>query len=97
MKRHVLDTILAWKAEKNRKVLLLRGVRQVGKTYMARELGKTFRYFVEVNLEKDVDVKQFFGQTLILTAYASAYYESPIIDEETLLFFDEIQSCPQAI
>ena len=64
MKRNVLDTILAWKAEKNRKVLLLRGARQVGKTYMARELGKTFRYFVEVNFEKDFDVKQFFGQNL---------------------------------
>lgn len=100
MKRHVLDTILAWKAEKNRKVLLLRGARQVGKTYMARELGKTFRYFVEVNFEKDVDVKQFFGQNLdpdrICTSL-SAYYGSPIIDEETLLFFDEIQSCPQAV
>lgn len=64
MKRHVLDTILAWKAEKNRKVLLLRGARQVGKTYMARELGKTFRHFIEVNFEKDFDVKQFFGQNL---------------------------------
>ena len=100
MKRHVFDTILAWKAEKNRKVLLLRGARQVGKTYMARELGKTFKYFFEVNFEKDVDVKQFFEQNLdpeSICASLSAYYGSPIIDEETLLFFDEIQSCPKAI
>ena len=62
MKRLVLDTMLEWKASKNRKVLLLRGPRQVGKTYIASALGKTFKTIVEVNFEKDADVKQFFEQ-----------------------------------
>ncbi len=100
MKRLVLDSMLVWKASKSHKVLLLRGARQVGKTYIARELGKTFKSFVEVNFEKDTDVKQFFEQNFdpdrICTSL-SAYYGIPIIDGETLLFFDEIQSCPKAI
>ncbi|MCK5368368.1 MAG: ATP-binding protein [Cyclobacteriaceae bacterium] len=100
MKRLVFETMLEWKASKNHKVLLLRGARQVGKTYIARELGKTFKSFVEVNFEKDADVKQFFDQNYDperISASLSAYYGNPIIDGETLLFFDEIQSCSKAI
>ncbi|MCK5699798.1 MAG: ATP-binding protein [Cyclobacteriaceae bacterium] len=100
MKRLVFETMLAWKVSKNHKVLLLRGARQVGKTYIVRELGKTFTSFVEVNFEKYADVKQFFEQNYDperISASLSAYFGIPIIDGETLLFFDEIQSCPEAI
>ncbi len=60
MERFIFQTLLDWKALKNRKVILLRGARQVGKTFILRELGKTFESFIEVNFEKDADVKQFF-------------------------------------
>lgn len=100
MERSVLKTLTEWKNSKNRKVLLLRGARQVGKTYVTRELGKTFKYFVEVNFEKSSDVHFFFEQNFDsdrICANLSAYFGIPIVEEETLLFFDEIQSCSKAI
>ena len=91
---------MEWKKDKARKVLLLRGARQVGKTFVVRELGKTFTYFLEVNFEKDTDVRQFFEQNFDperICSNLSAYYGIPVIDEQTLLFFDEIQACTKAI
>ncbi len=100
MKRAILNTLKNWKSEENRKVLLLRGARQVGKTYIVRELAKDFTHFIEVNFEKNADVKQFFEQNLDpvrICTNLSAYYGIPFIDGKTLLFLDEIQSCPKAI
>jgi len=100
MRRDVLDTLKDWKKEKNRKVLLLRGARQVGKTFIVRELAKEFNHFVEINFEKNADIQHFFEQNLDparICTNLSAYYGTPIIDGRTLLFFDEIQSCPKAI
>jgi predicted AAA+ superfamily ATPase len=100
MRRLVFDALLDWKRAKNRKVLLLRGARQVGKTFIVRELAKEFKHFVEINFEKNTDVHSIFDQNLdperICTGL-SAYYNIPIIDGETLLFFDEIQSCSKAV
>jgi hypothetical protein len=64
MERTILSTIKDWKTEMNRKVLLLRGARQVGKTYIVRELAKDFTHFVEVNFEKNSDVKHFLTRIL---------------------------------
>lgn len=100
MKRNVLGTLKDWKKEKNRKVLLLRGARQVGKTFIVRELAKEFKHFVEINFEKNADIQHFFEQNLDperICTNLSAYYGTPIIDGETLLFYDEIQGCPKAI
>ena len=100
MRRQVSEALLDWKTDQNRKVLLLRGARQVGKTFIVRELAKEFKYFVEINFEKNTDVQSFFNQNLDperICTVLSAYYGIPIIDGETLLFFDEIQSCPKAI
>lgn len=100
MERSVLKTLLEWKNSKNRKVLLLRGARQVGKTYVVRELGETFKYFVEVNFEQSADVHLFFEQNFDpdrICSNLSAYFGIPIAEKHTLLFFDEIQSCPKAI
>ena len=55
-KRHIDDKLREWKTEARRKPLLIRGARQVGKSTAVRELGKQFRYFVEVNLEKQPDL-----------------------------------------
>jgi predicted AAA+ superfamily ATPase len=100
MKRQTLDALLDWKTERNRKVLLLRGARQVGKTYIVRELSKRFEHFVEVNFERNMDIHGFFDQNLEperICTNLSAYFRVPIIEGDTLLFFDEIQSCPKAI
>ena len=100
MRRTILSALKDWKSDVNHKVLLVRGARQVGKTYIVRELAKDFKYFLEVNFEKNPDVIHFFDQNLDpvrLCISLSTYYGIPVIDDKTLLFFDEIQSCPKAI
>lgn len=100
MRRAILSALKEWKSETNHKVLLIRGARQVGKTYIVRELATDFNYFLEVNFEKNPDVIHFFEQNLDpdrLCVNLSAYFGIPVIDGKTLLFFDEIQSCPKAI
>jgi len=100
MKRIIFTQLLNWKESAERKVLLLRGARQVGKTFTVRELGKTFANYIEVNFEIDSDVCPFFNQNLDpnrICQELSAFYGKPILENETLLFFDEIQACPRAI
>ncbi|KAF0238490.1 MAG: hypothetical protein FD181_993 [Prolixibacteraceae bacterium] len=100
MRRIILSALKDWKTDVNHKILLVRGARQVGKTYIIRELAKEFKYFLEVNFEKNTDVIHFFDQNLDparICTNLSAYYGIPVIDDKTLLFFDEIQSCPKAI
>lgn len=100
MKRTIFNTLIDWKTDNNRKVILLRGARQVGKTYIVRELGKQFEHFAEINFEKNRDVHSFFDQNLDpvrICTNISAYFGIPVNDGKTLLFFDEIQSCPKAI
>lgn len=100
MKRSIDRELLSWKEKRNRKVLLVRGARQVGKTFSIRHLGRTFKYFVEVNFEELKDVHIFFDGALSpdeITRNLSIYFNTPIIPSETLLFFDEIQACPNAL
>ncbi len=100
MKRNVEARLLAWKNEPDRKVLLVRGARQVGKTYSIRELGKTFKYFLEVNFEENRNICGFFRDSLNpvhLCEKLAAYFSTPIVANETLLFFDEMQACPEAL
>jgi predicted AAA+ superfamily ATPase len=100
MKRNIEERLLAWKQDTERKVLLVRGARQVGKTYSIRELGKTFHRFVEVNLEENRDIHVFFRDSLDparLCEKLAAYFSTPIIPGETLLFLDEMQACPESI
>jgi predicted AAA+ superfamily ATPase len=100
MKRLIDKELLAWKENKDRKVLLVRGARQVGKTFSIRQLGRSFKYFVEVNFEELKDVRVFFDGSLSpdeIVRNLSIYFSTPIIPSETLLFFDEIQACPNAL
>ena len=59
-KRHIDEQLREWKDAPRRKPLLIRGARQVGKSTAVRELGKTFKYFVEINLEKQPTLRDFF-------------------------------------
>jgi len=100
MERHIFKSLRDWAADPKRKVLLLRGARQVGKTYAARELGKDFENFFEINFEEEKPVREFFSGSLNPTgivAKLAAYYARPIVPGKTLLFLDEIQACPEAI
>ncbi len=99
-KRHIDSYLEEWKTDVNRKSLLVRGARQVGKSSAVRQLSKSFKYFVEVNLEKQQNVKLLFEASIdikLLCSQLSAIYNTPIIAGETLLFFDEIQESARAI
>ena len=99
MYRTILARLQQWVKSSKRKPLLLRGARQVGKTFIVDELAKMFKHFVAINFERDSEYKRCF-QSLrpeeIINSIA-LIKGIPIIPGETLLFFDEIQACPAAI
>lgn len=100
MKRIIDHFLLKWKSAKTPRPLILRGARQVGKTYAVRQLGKTFSSFVEINLETNEVARTILSSTLDIEVIMLKLGEAsskPIIAGETLLFLDEVQHAPQAI
>lgn len=100
MKRFVDEELMAWKNVSYRKPLLLRGARQVGKTYAAQQLGKQFSSFVQINLEAQPEARKIFEKDLDahrIMRDLSLFVTAPIIPGETLLFIDEIQITPRAV
>lgn len=100
MQRSLFSALLNWKQKMTHKPLILRGARQVGKTHLVRQLGKTFEHFIEINFEKDNDIKQIFDKGLApqnIIRDLQLITNDEIIAGNTLLFFDEIQEAPNAI
>jgi predicted AAA+ superfamily ATPase len=102
MFRHSLDVLQRkWLAQEFSPPLLLRGARQVGKTWLARELGRLHGDFIEVNLEEQREVLPFFEKNFSdpckLLADLSAWFRRPIDPKQTLLFIDEIQESQAAL
>jgi uncharacterized protein len=99
-KRHIDRYLEAWKLEKDHKPILLRGTRQIGKSTSIRKLGEKFVYFIEINFEENSELQSIFEGNLDITKITNSLeiiYNKPIIDTKTLIFFDEIQACPNAI
>lgn len=100
MKRIIDHFLRQWKTDSLRKPLLLRGARQVGKTYSVRQFGTSFAGFVEINLESQPKVRTIFEHDLDvhrILRELSIIAGKPIVPGSTLLFLDEIQAFPQAI
>lgn len=100
MQRRIFSSLRDWVDLETRKPLLLRGARQVGKTYSIRELGKEFDSFVEINFEENREASVFFSSSLNprnIVDQLSQYTGQSIVPGKTLLFFDEIQACPDAL
>lgn len=99
--KRLIDKYLSeWASRDSRKPLLLRGARQVGKSTAVQELSKQFGNYVEVNFEKQPIYKSLFQDDLDvqrIVPQISAMSGVSIQPGKTLLFFDEIQECPQAI
>lgn len=99
-KRKIDNDLKNWKENPKRKALLVKGARQVGKTTSIRNFGAlNYKNVIEVNFEKTPTAKAAFegnldAATIILNLSALGY--GPFAPGETLIFFDEIQSCPQA-
>lgn len=99
-KRHIDQVLLQWADNPNRKPLLLRGARQVGKSTAVRHLGESFDIFVEINFERNPEYNAVFEANFDVSrivSQISALSAKSILAGKTLLFFDEIQSCPRAI
>jgi predicted AAA+ superfamily ATPase len=99
-KRDIEEELIRWKNDNERHPLLIRGARQVGKSSLIRNFGKKFNSFIEINFEQDREIHQIFEGNLrpkSICEKLSIVYEQAIIPGETLLFFDEIQSCLPAI
>ncbi len=102
VRRKIDNILISWKLEDNRKPLLLRGARQVGKTSTVREFAKTFDYYIEIDFlnSKNNDIKELFSKNSSvkdLCQKIAVIQNVPIEENKTLLFFDEIQECPKAI
>lgn len=101
MKRLIMSKLLAWKNSPYRKPLILKGVRQVGKTWVLKEFGKLYyKNIAYFNFDENKEYKQFFETTknveriLQNLMLASGQKIEP---ENTLIIFDEVQDCPEVI
>lgn len=100
MKRIIDHFLVEWKNDPQKKPLIIRGARQVGKTHSIRELGKTFPRFIEINLETNLKARDIFIKDVDINRIIielSTLLEIELIPNKTLLFIDEIQQVPQAI
>ena len=100
IERPIDALLLEWKNSRTHKPLLLRGARQVGKSWAVEHLGETFDYFIEVNFEKQPGMLEVFEKihdVHELTNSLSMFYNTPVIPGKTLLFIDEIQDSMDAI
>lgn len=102
MERKSFEQLQKWKNKKNRKPLLLTGVRQCGKTYIIREFGKReFEETAYFNLDGNAGIQSIFEYDFdverIVDELGSMIYGKKIVPGKTLVVFDEIQDCPRAI
>ncbi len=101
MKRKAINDLINWKNSEERKPLVLKGARQVGKTWLMKEFGKTcYEHFVYFNFDEEDQLKSIFEanknpQRII--ELLSLIAGEKILPGETLIIFDEIQECPDAL
>lgn len=100
MRRDVESFLATWRQSTDRRPLLLRGARQVGKSHLIQTFGRSnFQNLVEINLELEPQYKELFNSLdpqKILNS-VSLVTGKEIVPGSTLLFFDEVQVCPEAI
>lgn len=98
--RHISTHLEKWRKSTNRKPLVIRGARQVGKTTLINDFAKKYKYFIFLNLEKIADRRLFEEhddvETIVEALFLTNNIPSNDIDK-TLLFIDEIQELPKAI
>ena len=101
MYRSAIRDLAAWKASPDRKPLVLKGARQVGKTWLMKEFGRTsYESFVYLNFDEEDELKSIFEKNKNpqrIVELLSLIAGRKILPEKTLLIFDEIQECPDAL
>lgn len=101
MKRTAMEKLVAWKSSDERKPMVLKGARQVGKTWLMKEFGKNYyKSFVYFNFDEEDELKSIFEtnknpQRIIeLLSMIAGEKIHPL---DTLVIFDEVQECPEAL
>lgn len=101
MKRNAIESLINWKNDKERKPMVLRGARQVGKTWLMKEFGQ--QYYdacVYFNFDEEEELKSIFKMNKNpqrIVELLSVIAGIKILPEKTLIIFDEIQECPDAL
>lgn len=101
MLRRKISTFIEHFYKVNKGALLLTGARQIGKTYSVREFAnKNFKSFIEINFVESPEAIEIFSNaknSSDILLRLSAYTNKPLLKDETLIFFDEVQKCPEIV
>lgn len=101
MKRNALEALIRWKSSEDRKPMVLKGARQVGKTWLMKEFGRlAYDSFVYFNFDEEEELKSIFEANKNpqrIVELLSLIAGEKILPEKTLIIFDEIQECPPAL
>lgn len=101
IKREITDQFLKWKNSGSRKPILLKGARQIGKSWAMETFGhENFKYTVKFDFDRQPELKTIFQTTkepMRILKELELYATDPILPGETLIIFDEIQECEEAL
>ncbi len=101
LKRKIMDDLIKWKANHKKECLLVKGARQIGKTFIIEEFGRHYyKSYIYINFFKEPEQKKIFDGSLSadeIYRRISLYVDHvTFIEHDTLIFLDEIQDCPNA-
>lgn len=101
LKRNAIQDLIKWKSDEERKPLVLKGARQVGKTWLMKEFGQNYyESYVYFNFDEEDELKSIFETNKNpqrIVELLSLISGKKILPYETLIIFDEIQECPEAL
>ncbi|MCL2762263.1 MAG: ATP-binding protein [Treponema sp.] len=101
LKRKMMQTLIDWKAGKKSECLLVKGARQIGKTFIIEKFGKDqYKNYVYLNFLENPGLKAIFEESLeaneIYKKLSLVFFNIELVPGNTLIFIDEIQECPNA-
>lgn len=101
MKRKAIADLIKWKNDIDRKPLVIRGARQVGKTWLMKEFGRNYYDdYIYLNFDENEEIKSIFlnnKNPKRIIELLSLIFNKSILPDKTLIIFDEIQECPEAL
>lgn len=101
MRRNAMQDLIKWKSSEERKPMVLKGARQVGKTWLMKEFGQNYyKSHVYFNFDEEDELKSIFETNKNphrIIELLSMIAGQKILPAETLIIFDEIQECPEAL
>ncbi len=101
LKRKIYDELLKWKNTKNKKPLVIKGLRQVGKTYIVKKFAnENYENVIYLDFRKNQELRSIFDHSFIINDLISQITanirDAHVIPYQTILIFDEVQDCPNA-